>query len=227
MANKLKELVERMTSTITIGSIRQIAKVSLLESPKYFWTIPSSSSGKYHPVDELVKGGLVIHTLKALYVFETLAPSLNGLNENSPFTGIIEVRGADCIRCAILLHDTYKNGIENCGHTIHEHPLVAANELRKRFKEVPVNTETIAKLIESHMGKWTTSPYSQVVLPRPEEHQPTYTTTLARIVATCDFLAAQKTFLNVQAFRHFMCDEDGLNIPESCFPEWIERVCNF
>ena len=152
MANKLKELVERMTSTITIGSIRQIAKVSLLESPKYFWTIPSSSSGKYHPVDELVKGGLVIHTLKALYVFETLAPSLNGLNENSPFTGIIEVRGADCIRCAILLHDTYKNGIENCGHTIHEHPLVAANELRKRFKEVPVDTETIAKLIESHMG---------------------------------------------------------------------------
>ena len=86
--------------------------------------------------------------------------------------------------------------------------------------------DIIDSLIASHMGKWTQSKYSETVLPDPEEYEG-QVAKMAKIVHLCDFLAAQKTFLNVQAFRHFMCDEDGLNIPESFFPEWIDQVCRF
>ena len=223
MANEL--LVEKMISTIEMPSVRQMAERGLLNAPDYFWEIPSSSSGKYHPVDELVRGGLVVHTLKVLYVFETLAPSV--VYDPAVLHGLWNYE-ADCIRCAILLHDTFKNGTPNCGHTVHEHPIIASQEFRRREINNPLQkgVDIIDSLIASHMGKWTQSKYSETILPDPEEYEGRVAK-MAKIVHLCDFLAAQKTFLNIQAFRHFMCDEDGLNIPESCFPEWVDQVCHF
>lgn len=94
--------------------------------PKYFWTIPASSSGKYHPSISLGDGGLVRHTTLAAEVIIELA-RLEKYADANPKIAM----------CAILMHDTFKNGHLDTGHTVMSHPRIAADEWQafaiKRF----------------------------------------------------------------------------------------------
>ena len=46
--------------------LHDILQNTIYNIPGYFYIIPSSSSGKYHPADELSDGGLLLHTLKTV-----------------------------------------------------------------------------------------------------------------------------------------------------------------
>ena len=48
-----------------------------------------------------------------------------------------------------------------------------------------ISTNAIAGAVASHMGKWTTSKYSDIVLPRPK-------TDIQKCVHLCDYLASRK-----------------------------------
>lgn len=73
--------------------------------------------------------------------------------------------------------------------------LIAADEWRA-FAEnyivggvCPLATDMIDSIcgsVSSHMGKWTTSNYSQVVLPAPK-------TLIQKFVHICDYLASRKS----------------------------------
>ena len=54
-----------------------------------------------------------------------------------------------------------------------------------RFKNFFFFFNAIARAVASHMGKWTTSKYSDVVLPRPK-------TDIQKCVHLCDYLASRK-----------------------------------
>lgn len=49
-------------------SIRDFASICIQFVPKYFFEIPASSSGKYHPSYALGEGGLVRHTKAAIAI---------------------------------------------------------------------------------------------------------------------------------------------------------------
>lgn len=158
-------------------------------TPDYFWKLPASTSGKYHPQYTLVEGGLVLHTRAAV----SIAVSLFELYE-------LPETSKDIIISSLILHDMFKCGYatqyeEN--KTVFNHPLVCAEAFITFFNGRYNNTfynqrwaNKIANCIASHMGKWNTSSFTNDILPIPE-------TVEEKLVHLCDYLASRK-FLEVK-----------------------------
>ena len=148
--------------------------------PVYFYQVAASSSGKYHPKYTLGEGGLVRHTKAAVQIAETLL----GLEQNHSLNFY-----HDEIIVALIVHDTFKHGIRDMGHTVFNHPNISA----KFFKEFAEKKEyknlnqidMISDLVRSHMGQWNTSKYSSVVLDKPFTEE-------QKFVHMCDYLASRR-----------------------------------
>ena len=142
LANELNKIAK--------PDLRSMVASFLLEKvPNYFWSIPASSSGKYHPSFSQGEGGLIRHTQMVVAVAEELLRELPDTDARSINT--------DIVYAACILHDTFKNGNIDSGHTVISHPSIAADEWvayceKNDFKSDDV--EPIAALIECHMGKW-------------------------------------------------------------------------
>lgn len=62
MTIKKIEIFENELNLIKNVDLRKLVELSLQSAPDYFFTIPASSTGKYHPQYALGEGGLVRHT---------------------------------------------------------------------------------------------------------------------------------------------------------------------
>lgn len=130
--------------------ISDFTKECIRISPDYvFFDCPSSSSGKYHPIDELTGDGTIIHTKRVF----TLA------YDYSRMLDVEHHRNEIC--AAALLHDLAKQGLEPTGHTIPSHPQVMANliadlynaEFKDRLDKNSANL--IYWSVFYHYGPWT------------------------------------------------------------------------
>ena len=142
-------------------------------APEYFFHDAASSSGKYHPAFDLGEGGTYRHSLLVAYF----------AHEGALAQGLPQ-RMIDICTAAALLHDLWKRGFEGGEHTAFEHPLYAASYVREAFPG-DEDMELVASAIESHMGKWNTSKYSDAVLPLPM-------TQVQCIVSMADMIASRK-----------------------------------
>lgn len=146
--------------------------------PKYWDRVAASSSGNYHPQFALGFGGLVRHSVVVAYFCYRLALS-NGLSKWQ----------TDIVIAAGLLHDAFKQGLDGASnHTVHEHPEICANWLRQialeYFSERPRQfILCMADVVETHMGAFTASKYSDVVHEVPTE-------TMQKIVSDADMISA-------------------------------------
>lgn len=160
---------------INSKQIRSIVEDVLEVVPEYFFKIPSSSTGKYHPSFSLGEGGLVRHTkiaVRIAYDMFTIVPQ---------FTQ--EER--DCIIASLILHDCCKSGMEYSSYTKHEHPILACQLIDSIVKNK--YTDQIKRGIASHMGQWNTNKYSDEILPKPTDKY-------ERFVHMCDYLASRKFY---------------------------------
>jgi HD superfamily phosphohydrolase YqeK len=177
--------------TIKNEELREFAHFCIDNIPAYFWNIPASSSGKYHPVTDLGEGGLVRHSLMVYRI------ALDLLTQNN----ITDATFCDMVKFAALFHDCCKAGVHNdpAPNTVHEHPTLAVillSEIADSFQPTETFEVILAKIcnaIESHMGRWTTSKYSSIELPIPE-------TELAMLVHTADYIASRKYCLYDEEF---------------------------
>lgn len=175
------KLFEKELGYIKDTKIKEFTEKALLKLPEYFFEVPASSTGKYHPSYALGEGGLVRHTKAAVRI-------------------AIELFRMDCFKytdtdkdmiiASLILHDGFKSGINHSKYTITEHPLIVAQFIRENTEinscvdEDIINT--IATNIECHMGQWTYDYRSKKeVLPRPK-------TNMQRFVHLCDYLASRK-----------------------------------
>ena len=164
---------------ITDVNLRKLAIEIIACADDYFFTIPASSSGKFHPPFSLGEGGLVRHTKCVVYMVNCLCESFN-----------IDEYKRDMLIVAALAHDIKKQGdcTEGLGYTVHEHPLLAASEIL-----IPHNVmKTIVNTIQSHMGKWGADPKfigDKKPLPMPESD-------CAKILQAADYLASRKEILD-------------------------------
>lgn len=145
--------------------------------PEYFFIIPASSTGKYHPSYATGDGGLVRHTKAAV----RMAYELFGIYKFSQHT-------KDLIIMGLLLHDSLKKGEVEEKYTRFDHPVLAGEFIKKHEKELKLNKEDIEFLydiISSHMGRFNTSDYSDVILPLPKTPE-------QKFVHMCDYLASRK-----------------------------------
>lgn len=192
---------------------RSLVVRALHKIPDYFWFIPASSSGKYHPNFSLGMGGLVRHVKGVFRVAEELFrnPLL------APFTDLAQ----DRIRVAILLHDGLKQGAEPHGtHTVHEHPVIVRENLMPEGLDEAECFEWhyICNLIDSHMGKWNvdTKGVSTVVLPIPSTEEEMF-------VHLCDYLGSRKGIEIDVAYRQ---PQLGYEAPPDQPPAWHEELAN-
>ena len=173
---------------ITDGDLRKLATEIIACADDYFFTIPASSSGKNHPPFALGEGGLVRHTKCVVYMVKWLCESFN-----------IDEYKKDMLIVAALAHDIKKQGDcpEGVGHTVHEHPLLAARYVCEVYFASDITilkgvVSLIADMISSHMGKWGADPKfigDKKSLPMPESD-------CEKILQAADYLASRKEILD-------------------------------
>ncbi len=177
---------ERELNFINNLRYKDSAKVLINLLPDYFFEVPASSTGKYHPAFSLGDGGLVRHTKVAVRIAYEMF-------NNESITGAYTKNEKDLMMIALMMHDGLKSGLEKSQYTKFEHPLLVCDYIKENKNKTKFNDkeiEFICHVISSHMGPWTTNNYSSVVLPKPESK-------FQRFVHMCDYLASRK-FLDVK-----------------------------
>ena len=134
------------------------------EIPDYIFTMPSSTSGKYHNATQCEKFGQIYHE----YMFASILNHRLKLKGNREKYSTPEIR--DCMRCVPVFHDAIKCGWDGSIYTVHNHPMLAAEWVRNTKVEHDIPNEykeILASMCESHSGEWTTNKRSSVILPEP------------------------------------------------------------
>lgn len=167
--DKMRVMFKNEIDLIKNNEIKEVVRKCLLHAPDYFWTMPASTSGQWHPSYCLGEGGLIRH-IKATVA---IAVALFRLEQYSDLP-------RDEIIAALILHDIVKKDpLEN--RTAFLHPLWGA-EFVAKYGGAAANN--ISKLILSHMGQWNTNE-GQQDLPKPS-------TKAEFFVHLCDYLASRK-----------------------------------
>lgn len=153
--------------------------------PDYFFEIPASSTGKYHPDFASTSHGLVKHTKVAVRIAKELLdnPGLNNFTDDEK----------DIIIMALILHDGCKSGMVKEKYTRFDHPLIICDLINENRSKLSLNdgeVNLLTKIISSHMGIWNKDYNGNEVLPIPKDKY-------QRFVHLCDYLSSKK-FIDVK-----------------------------
>lgn len=146
------------------GLLRRMGEINMIEDdeireatirtfidgcPDYFWTRPSSSTGKYHSDDECGEYGNLLHTKRVFAEYCNISESYRE-------AGLIDDRARECGKAAALLHDMMKYGWPSDGndHTVSNHDLIGA-DVAIHIGECP---RLVGDLIAAHNGPWADGP---------------------------------------------------------------------
>lgn len=170
--DKIKEF-EQELNFIKIRNIREFAEKAIETLPDYFFEIPASSTGKYHPKYSLDNGGLMRHTRAAVRI----AIELLRLDWWK-FTPDEE----DLMISALMLHDGWKSGIIQEQYSKKDHPQIAVFALKKYSDNflTSISQEQlnlVFNCINFHMGQWL---------------QPGPKTKYEKFVHLCDYIVSRK-----------------------------------
>ena len=153
--------------------------------PDYFFEIPASSTGKYHPDFASTSHGLVKHTKVAVRIAKELFdnPGLNNFTDDEK----------DIIIMALILHDGCKSGMVKEKYTRFDHPLIICDLINENRSKLSLNDDEVnllTKIISSHMGIWNKDYNGNEVLPIPKDKY-------QRFVHLCDYLSSKK-FIDIK-----------------------------
>jgi hypothetical protein len=178
------KVLENELNSIEDVRIFYFTKHMLFQLPNYFYHIPASSTGKYHPRYALGDGGLARHVKAAVMIAQELFKM-----EEYNFTQYQK----DIIISALLVHDGYKQGFDEAGRTVSEHPIICFKQIMKEnflcLILSPITAIRIAFAVLTHMGQWNKNWDGKWIMPKP-------VTKLQKFVHLCDYLASRK-FLEV------------------------------
>lgn len=171
-------------SYIKNNDYKEDIKFLVRNLPDYFFEVPASSTGKYHPKYTLGVGGLVRHTKAAVRLAYEL---LNDPVIGDKYTD----REKDLMIMSLIIHDGLKSGREKSKYTKVEHPLLACDYIEENMDNLNMSDEDIefmCNVISSHMGPWNKDFDGNEVLPVPKNKYQNF-------VHMCDYLASRKAVL--------------------------------
>lgn len=177
--------------------VRKFAQWITRNAPDYFFEIPASSTGKYHPKYSSREGGLCIHTLSTIIFANHLFPLYN-------FNQLEQ----DLIIASLIMHDMAKNGIEildngqviqESNYTVAKHPLIICEYVEYLYKTSDEVDEDIIYVfnnywdiikgnVQSHMGQWNKDKVGNDILPLPATREQFF-------IHQCDYLASRRNIL--------------------------------
>lgn len=134
--------------------IREFTRLCVCAAPDYFFTdCPASSSGKYHPIDELGPDGTMLHTKKVVTTAYVLCRALNCESRR------------DEIVAACVIHDLRKQGLNKTGHTAKNHPALAADLVDEVQDATQILSKDSYRIIRNsvgyHYGLWSTGDWKK------------------------------------------------------------------
>ena len=176
--NRLK-LFKKELKLIKDKNIRKFTCKILIKLPDYFFIIPASSTGKYHPKHCLGKGGLVRHVKAAVKIANIMFRD----ECTAPFNDIEK----DIIISSLILHDGIKNGLNGSQWTDEQHPNLIAEFIKENYDET-LDKEIIDKIIgcvRSHSGPWNLNKSGVEMFPRPES-------TMEQFVHLADYISSRR-----------------------------------
>lgn len=156
MINKL-EIFKEELDLIKNDEIRKLCEYVISETPDYYFSQPASTSGLFHPLDELGECGKIIHHKKIVKLCEQSARRY-GLETNELLM--------DIVRASCLIHDMpfcfYWCSNQNKYRTNYQHANKNANFIyeycEKEYGEDvsiwPSSMYMIIHAVYFHMGKW-------------------------------------------------------------------------
>ncbi len=165
-------------------NVRSSAETILEMIPDYFYEVPASSTGKNHPAFSLGEGGLVRHVKVAMRVLEEMF-------RDEAF-GTYDDYTKDLIRMALILHDGFKSGLTNTGHTCLEHPVIMSEFILNNTDQLSISEEDaqfVSNLILTHMGPWNKDADGNVIMPVPQTRE-------ELLVHLCDYMSSRR-FIDV------------------------------
>lgn len=161
--------------------IRLYCEDMIKQIPDYIFTMPSSTSGKFHNKTQCQKHGQIYHILMFAEILNyRLALKCNKEKFNN-------AAQRDAMRCVPIFHDAFKCGTNGSSFTVHDHPMLAGIWVRESQVEHDIDVEikeSIARMCERHSGEWTSSKRSKVVLPEPEND-------MEIMIHECDILSSR------------------------------------
>lgn len=141
--NSVAKEFEAELACIGNSEVRGLVVDIMGKAPDYFLTSPSSMTSKYHPIDEQVEGGKLLHTRRVFWM-------ANELCRSQEFVGVER----DCLLGAALLHDLWFRGSQEKpspytakGHEDFVRKYTPDFVGRKYYAE-------IVRLCEGHGGIW-------------------------------------------------------------------------
>ncbi len=169
------EELERIFDT----SIREFTKLCISQSPDYFFIdCPASTSGKYHPIDELCADGTIIHTKKVFTVGYELCRGLDC------------EKSRDLILSACIIHDLLKQGRNRSGHTVKNHPDLAAQLVTEVYEATQMIDDRSYQIIRNcvgfHYGPWSIAPWKKPLVEYTQEELCVY---MSDYIASKRFIA--------------------------------------
>ncbi len=135
-------------------TIREFTRLCICAAPDYFFIdCPASSTGKFHPIDELGPDGTMLHTKKVFTVAYQLS---RGLSCES---------SRDEILAACLIHDLRKQGMKKTGHTAKNHPKLAADLVKEVQDATQMLSNKSYQIIRNscgyHYGPWSSGTWKK------------------------------------------------------------------
>ena len=209
------KVFEELLNKFETDEIREYCTDMIKEIPDYIFTIPSSTSFKYHNKTQCQPHGQIFHIL----MFAEVMNYVLGLEYVKEKTN---ERQRDCLRCTPIFHDAIKCGLNGSQYTVHEHPMLAGEWVRNTSVEHDVDADIkayIARLCESHSGEWTSTKRSKTVLPKPENDEQFF-------VHMCDYLASRSN-LDMTYSDDVLAILNNVEIPKQELPDINTYVLNF
>jgi len=176
--DRLKLFVNELND-ITEENIKKFAEELISNADEYFFIVPASTSGKYHPQFDLGDGGLVRHTRCVVFFAQCEAISR-----------MFSEHETNLLIVAAIAHDIKKLGDGKGKHTVDDHPIHAAKYVKTMNEKTKLlnadDEKTILHMVLSHMGKWGHEKVSALPLP---------STDLEKALQAADYIASRKELL--------------------------------
>ena len=176
-----QQIFEPLLKDFETETFAEYFKDMVAEIPDYIFTIPSSTSGKYHNATQCEKFGQIYHE----YMFASILNHRLRLKANREKYNTPEIR--DCMRCVPALHDAIKCGWNGSRYTVQDHPLLAAKWVLETKVEHNIPQEykqMIADMCEAHSGEWNKSRSGQIIMSEPRNPREFF-------IHECDILASR------------------------------------
>ena len=176
-----KKVFEPLSRNFETDLFKNYYMDMVVEIPTYIFTMPSSTSGKFHNAKQCETYGQIYH----VYMFDSILNHRLRLKINKQLYPTPEER--DAMRCVPAFHDAVKCGWNGSRYTVQDHPVLAEqwvlntkvnHDIPEKYKKM------IADMCLTHSGEWNKSRAGKVIMPEPRNQREFF-------IHECDILASR------------------------------------